>query len=106
MTEVDRLLQITALVYINNKMIACTRRQIIDYIHHLFALQLRRTGQMQWNCILRGEEVRVIAPHCVLSTDLVIVDCTKKPDTLPLRTFIHQGVNENWDVLSDRLMYV
>ena len=56
---------------------------------------------MQWNCILRGEKIRLIAPYCVLSTDIVIVDYTKKLDTLPLRTLIHQGINENWDALND-----
>ncbi len=79
----------------------CTKRQIIDHIHHLFAKQFRNTGQMQWNCVLRGEKIRLISPYCVLSTDLVIVDCTKKLDTLPLRTLIHQGVNENWKFLND-----
>ncbi len=77
-----------------------TKRKMVDHIHHLFALQLRRTGQVQLNCILRGEEIRLIDPYCIWSTDLIIVDYTKKPDTLPLRTVIHYGVNENWDVLN------
>ena len=81
-------------------MIRYRRKQIIDHIYHPFAVQLRRTEQMQLNCILRGEEIRLIAPYCLLSTDLVIVDYMKKPDTLPLRTVIHNGVNENWDVLN------
>ncbi len=78
----------------------CTKRHIIDDIHHLFAIQFRRTGQMQWNCILRDGEIRLIAPYLVLNTDLVIVDYTKKPDSLPLRTLIHKGINENWDALN------
>jgi hypothetical protein len=77
-----------------------TKRKIFDHIHHLFALQLRRAGQMQLKCILRGVEIRLIVPCCILSTNLIIVDYTKKPDTLPLRTVIHYGVNENWDTLN------
>lgn len=55
---------------------------------------------MQWKCVVRDGQIRLIAPRSVRSTDYVIVDYIMIPDSLPLRTVIHHGVNENWDALN------
>lgn len=81
-------------------MVACTKRQVIDYIHRLLVIQLKRTEPMQRRCVLRDGKIRLIAPRSVRPTDLVIVDNSENKVSLPLRTVIHHGVNENWDVLN------
>ncbi len=81
-------------------MVACTKRQVIDHIHRLLVIQLKRTELMQKRCVLRDGKIRLIAPLSVRPTDLVIVDNTENKVSLPLRTVIHYGVNENWDVLN------
>ncbi len=81
-------------------MAACTKRQVIDHIHRLLVIQLKRTGEMQWKCVVRDGQIRLIAPRSVRSTDYVIVDYIPIPDSLPLRTVIYYGVNENWDALN------
>jgi hypothetical protein len=80
-------------------MVAQTKRQIIDHIHLLLARQLKKTGTLQARCVLRDGEIEVIARQCTQATDLVIIDHVISPDIVPLRTVIHQGVDENWDAL-------
>ncbi|MHC4584017.1 MAG: hypothetical protein ACYS3N_05775 [Planctomycetota bacterium] len=79
---------------------AYTKRQVIDHIHRLLVIQLKRTEPRQRRCVLRDGQIRLIAPSRLRPTDLVIVDNTENKDFLPLRTVIHHGVNENWDVLN------
>lgn len=81
-------------------MIAYTKRQVVDYIHRLLAIQLKRTGSIQARCVIRDSQIRLIARRRARPTDLIIVDYITNPDCLPLRTVIHQGVDENWDALN------
>ncbi len=81
-------------------MVAHTKRQVIDHIHRLLVIQLKRTGLMQRRCVIRDGQIRLIASCCERPTDLVIVDNPENTDSLPLRTVIHHGVNENWDALN------
>lgn len=81
-------------------MVAYTKRQVIDHIHRLLAIQIKKTGSIRAKCVLRNGRVELIPPHCTQATDLVIIDHVSSPDTVPLRTVIHQGVDEHWDALS------
>lgn len=80
-------------------MVTYTKRQVIDHIHRLMVIQFKRTGSMQWKCILRDGQIGLIAPDCVRPMDIVLIDYIANPDCLPLRTLIHEGVDENWDAL-------
>ncbi len=81
-------------------MVAYTKRQVIDHIYRLLAIQLKRTGSIQARCVIRDSQIRLIARRRARPTDLIIVDYITNPDCLPLRTVIHQGVDENWDALN------
>ncbi len=81
-------------------MVAYTKRQVIDHIHRLLAIQLKRTGSIRVRCVLRDGQIKLIARRCTQATDIVITDYVVSPDTVPLRTVIHQGVDENWDALN------
>ncbi len=81
-------------------MVAHTKRQVIDYIHRLLLIRIKRTGIIQWKCVIRDGHVQLVAPYSVQPTDFVIVDYDTFQDFLPLRTMIHQGVDENWDNLN------
>ncbi len=82
------------------KKIAYTKRQVIDHIHRLLVIQLRRTGSIKLRCVLRDGQIRVITRCSERPTDLVIVDNTGNTNSLPLRTVIHYGVDEYWDALN------
>lgn len=82
-------------------MVAYTKRQVIDHIHRLLALQLKRTGSIRVRCVLRDGQIELTTRRCTQATDIVIVDYIVNPDIVPLRSLIHQGVDENWDVLND-----
>ncbi|MHC4327300.1 MAG: hypothetical protein ACYSWW_04155 [Planctomycetota bacterium] len=80
-------------------MVAYTKRQVIDHIHLLLAIQLKKTGSLAVRCVLRDGQIELIARRWTQATDIVIIDHVMSPDTVPLRTVIHQGVDENWDAL-------
>ncbi|MHC4564535.1 MAG: hypothetical protein ACYTE3_02145 [Planctomycetota bacterium] len=81
-------------------MVAYTKRQVIDLIHLLLAKQIKKTGSIRARCVLRDGRIMLIARQCTLATDLVIIDHVVSPDIVPLRTVIHQGVDEHWDALN------
>ena len=81
-------------------MVAYTKRQVIDHIHRLSAIQLERTGSIHARCVIRDGQIRLIAHRRAQPTDLVIIDHVTSPDIVPLRTVIHQGVDENWGTLN------
>lgn len=80
-------------------MVTYTKRQLIDHIHLLLAVQIRMAGEINGRCVLRDDRIELIPFDCTRATDLVIIDYVKSPDTVPLRTVIHQGVEEHWDAL-------
>ncbi len=77
-----------------------TKNTMVDHIQHLFALRPEMSGLLRLVCVLRGRELKVILPPFTNPSDLVIVDYFMEPDSLPLRTLIHRGINKNWDTLS------
>ncbi len=81
-------------------MVAYTKRQVIDHIHLLLAIQLKKTGSIRVRCVLRDGQIELITRRWTQATDIVITDYVMSPDTVPLRTVIHQGVDENWDALN------
>ena len=81
-------------------MVAYTRRQVIDHIHRLSVIQLERTGSIHARCVIRDGQIRLIAHRCAQPADLVIIAHVTSPDIVPLRTVIHQGVDENWNTLN------
>ncbi len=81
-------------------MVACTKRQVIDHIHRLLVIQLKRTGETQWKCVVRDGQIKLILPPFTNPSDIVIVDYFMDPDSLPLKTLIQRSINKNWDTLS------
>lgn len=79
---------------------AYTKRQVIDHIHRLSAIQLERTGSIHARCVIRDGQIRLIAHRRAQPSDLVIIDHVTSPDIVPLRTVIHQGVDEHWDAFN------
>jgi len=82
-------------------MVSYTKRQLIDHIHRLTAKQLKQTGSVEARCVLRDGRIELIPYQRTKATDLVIIDHVRSPDTVPLRTVIHKGVDEHWDTLND-----
>jgi len=80
-------------------MVAYTKRQVIDHIHLLLAIQLKKTGSIRVRCVVRDGQIELITRRWTQATDIVITDYVMNLDTVSLRTVIHQGVDENWDVL-------